>query len=144
MGGSADPFRELESDAARAVRHVFGPRTSLAAFEIERRSEAPLDLVCKQVENGHAAFLRPGSLEGASPEELARVLTEKRGGAWARRALRWIEEGLPALVLVVVDSRNLLDEYRLGEGEDRLVLARALGLGSVPVAILRRRDGTGH
>jgi hypothetical protein len=136
----SDPFRELESEAARAVRSLFGERASMADFEIDRRSEAPLDLVLAQVGNGHAGALGPGSLQGRSRDELRRVLADQGGEAWARQALRWIEEGIPALVLVVVGSRNLLDEYRLGPGDDRLALASALGLETVPIAILRRRD----
>ncbi len=135
-----DPFRNLKIDVPRAIGELFAGEVSLEDFEMERRPAAEVQMVIEQVWRQYEPFVDPGVLAGLTPAEIQDRVTALTDAEFAKRAVSWIHDGLPAVVLAVCDPDALLHEYRIGDGQRRLALAAGLGLESIAVVILKRKS----
>jgi hypothetical protein len=75
---------------------------------------------------------QPGELRELSPHERLEAMRSYRGHGWARMALQWWHEGIPAVVLVE-SSRG----KALGDGRGRVSFAVGMGIERLPVVRLR-------
>lgn len=101
------------------------------AYE-QTRYELPIDEILSWDDYGSWGQWEPGELRGLSRDELSDELTKFRGSEWADRAMEWLEEGIPAVV--VAQSR---DASAIADGRGRVSLAVGLGIQRLPVIILR-------
>ncbi len=132
-----DPYRNLNIDVPRAIGELFEGEIGLDDFEMERRPSAEVQMVIEQVWRHYEPFVDPGTLAGLSAVEIQDRVTALTDAEFAKRAVGWVQEGLPAVVLAVCNPDDLLHEYRIGDGQRRLALAAGLGLESIAVVILK-------
>ena len=76
----------------------------------------------------------PGELLGLSQAALRAELTGYRGSDWAQRALTWLREGIPAVVLASTRAADAI-----ADGRGRVSLALGYGIQRLPVIVLRER-----
>lgn len=141
-----DPFRNLDADLRDALEHMgelaetqLGPDD----FRVERHpAVAVRDLPALkgfdysswgEWREGELAEIRAEGGDEALHDELARF----RGPGWADRAMRWLEDGVPAVVLMETPSGY----EDLADGRGRVSFATGMGIESVPVAVAHPTEG---
>jgi hypothetical protein len=139
MAEQLDPFRNLNIDVPRAIGELFDGDVGLEDFEMERRPAAEVQMVIEQVWRQYEPFIDPGALAGLPADEIQDRVAALTDAEFAKRAVSWIHEGLPAVILAVCDPDALLHEYHIGDGQRRLALAAGLGLETIAVVILKRK-----
>jgi hypothetical protein len=125
--------RDLE-DALQHVRDFDGDGLELADFEIVNLGEVPLDQIEEYDDFSSWVEVEPDDYASLSPAQRVEQLAEFRGDAWARRARRWLTEGIPPIVLVETPSFSAV-----GDGRGRVNFAFAMGLTHLPAVLLRQR-----
>ena len=119
-------------DALEYSAESFDAWPSAAPCLVEKRTTLPLARVLSYGDYSAWGEWKHGELprEG-DPTELFQALASFRGPGWAREALRWLQDGIPAIV--IVDSKYGTD---IADGRGRTSLAVGLGLEELPVILL--------
>ncbi len=138
-GDRPDPFRNLSIDVPRAIGQLFDGELGPEDFEVERRPAVDVQMVIEQVWRHYEPFTDPGTLTGLPDEEIQERVGALTEAEFAKRAVAWMEEGIPAVVLAVSNPDDLIHEYSIGDGHRRLALAAALGCETVALVILKRK-----
>lgn len=138
-----NPFRNAKRDVSHALEHFFGATSRdvdpRVPFE-ETRAEMPLKKILDDWDDyaGWGEF-DPGELSGAPPDEVRAELGSYRGSTWSHRAMTWLKDGVPAVVLVEGKDENGKTMRLLGDGRGRANFAVALGIKTLPVIVLREK-----
>ncbi len=140
MAVSASAYRNARSDIRDALESVanglehpeqFDPRTT---FD-ETRTTMPVSKILDWDDYSSWGEFAPRELHGLSEDELRAAFGNYRGSTWAKTALGWIKDGVPAIVLV--EGRSLPGGRVLGDGRGRTSFAVGMGIKTLPVIILR-------
>ena len=132
------PFRNLSVDLPRAIGVYFGDEVQVSDFEVECRSGVPIELLIEQVWQHYEPFIQANALKDLPIQELSNTVASLTDNEFAKRAVEWVEDGIPALVLAVTNPHDLLHEYRLIDGQRRLALAAALEQEEIATIIAKK------
>ena len=132
------PFRNLSVDLPRAIGVYFGDEYQVSDFEVECRSGVSIELLIEQVWQHYDPFIQANTLKDRPIQELSNTVVSLTDNEFAKRAVEWVEDGIPALVLAVTNPHDLLHEYRLIDGQRRLALAAALGQEEIATIIAKK------
>jgi hypothetical protein len=132
------PFRNLSVDLPRAIGVYFGDEYQVSDFEVECRSGVSVELLIEQVWQHYTPFIGANALKDLSLQELSNTVANLTDNEFAKRAVEWVDDGVPAVVLAVTNPQDLLHEYRMIDGERRLALAAALGQEEIASIIAKK------
>lgn len=132
------PFRNLSVDLPRAIGVYFGDEYQVSDFEVECRPGVSVELLIEQVWRHYTPFIEANALKDLPIQELSNTVANLTDNEFAKRAVEWVDDGVPAVVLAVTNPQDLLHEYRLIDGERRLALAAALGQDEIASIIAKK------
>jgi hypothetical protein len=132
------PFRNLSVDLPRALGAQFGDDVQVSDFEVECRAGVSIELLIEQVWQQYEPFIEANSLVDLPVPELSNRVAGLTDTEFAKRAVEWIDDGIPAVVLAVINPADLLHQYRVIDGQRRLALAAALGQEEIATIIAKR------
>lgn len=126
--------RAREQDMLDAIEHadLYGQGWTLDDFIVSPLGEMPIDRIRGFDDFSSWVDVDPSDYEGLSVEERVEKLAEFRGPEWARRAAKWLTEGVPPIVVIDAPDEDGLHE-QIGDGRGRINFALAMGLESLPV-----------
>jgi hypothetical protein len=132
-----DPFRNVEHDIEEAIDHCsnyveLNDEKSLIDiplewFEISKIEQFPTKDLSKYEDPSSWKDVEPGELKRKSKNEKISFLRKIRGNY----AAKWIDEGIPAIVLVDFGKYTFI-----GDGRGRTNFAIGMDLKTVPVVLL--------
>ena len=99
----------------------------------EERVILPLQEILTWDDYGSWGEWRLNDLRGLPPNELKSGLESFRGKRWARDALKWLVDGMPAIILVEASNRCAA----IADGRGRVSFAVGMGIKQLPVIVLR-------
>lgn len=143
----SENFRNLDVDLRDALEHMgelAGTAINLDDFRVERHpTVAVRDLLAKWFDYSSWGEWREGELAEIRAEDgdmaLHDELTSFRGPEWADRAIGWLTDGVPAIVLMETP-----DGYKdLADGRGRVSFVTGMGFKTISVAVVRPYSGTG-
>jgi hypothetical protein len=139
MTKANDPFRNSKRDLEQAVIEVFEERFDPDEFVVDYHKSVPLNCILSHIKSSYTPRgLEPDALRDASENEVREELTRIEGTVWTERALPWVNEGFPAIVLVVIRSDIEPLEYILADGQRRVSFAQALGKEEIPILVVKK------
>lgn len=129
-----DPFRNLQRDLREAMQHMresYGPMPPLSSLRVTKHRAMPLDTIAGYGDPSGWSEWDEGELVGLDTDELRDELESYRGRAFAERALGWLRDGFPAVVLV--DVGRAVD---IADGRGRFSVALATGARTMPAVVV--------
>ena len=129
----ADPFRYADRDIEDALDHAydFGASTDPSDYKITREEHVPIEDVLYHDDYSSWGEWEPGELAALDAEAM-QELESYRGVGWAHKALGWLEEGIPAIVVV--------EGVGISDGRGRVNFAVGMGIDSVPVIWMKPKN----
>lgn len=131
-------FRNARGDIEHALDHVSDfaiEPLSLEDFGIKKVDCLKLDRLWKHDDLSGWLEFEEGELAELDQDDLLRELSEFRGAKWARMALKWLDDGVPAIVAVATP-----EIVEIGDGRGRVNFAIGMGLDCIPAIIMTHKD----
>lgn len=141
---SKDPYRNEQKDKHDALLHFFetidnGEIDPAIKFD-ESRGIMPLKNILDWDDYSSWGDFTTDELKDLEPKELLETLAHFRGSDWANKAITWLSDSIPAIVLVEGKDSRGHTIRTIGDGRGRVNLAIGLGIKNLPVLILREKE----
>lgn len=134
-----DPYRNQEHDVLEALDHATdgGAIGSMdpADWTIKRAVSVPVAEVLNYDDYSSWGEWEVGELQELDRDELEAELKSFRGDDWAQRALAWLDDGIPAVVVTLDDAAF----EGVSDGRGRLSFAVGMGIENVPVVWVTKK-----